>query len=222
MARYADAYQDIFIHEFTGDVDPTGKILIPATFDNLVIGQLRFVNLIVTDVSTYTTFYIDAQANKHATQIDGTWQQLNCSWNSDLVKDVTSGQWRVRDYRDDLFLYATSKRMATERKGIFVDAGTGRTFPVGTDDRSKMLTNEATLLAQSDPDCTIKWRCADGSWETLNAQQVLTVASKVAEHVQVCFATGAQVDADIQSGVITTTAQIDAAFNAIAAARYVK
>jgi hypothetical protein len=49
----------------------------------------------------------------------------------------------------------------------------------------------------------------------LTAAQVISVAATVGAHVQACFAAESSIAAQIGSGLITTTAQIDALYAAV-------
>jgi len=218
MARYGDVYYDVFAHVFVGDVDPTGKILIPAQFDPLVPDQLRYINSQVVDVTGYTQFFIDSNGLKHGVHTDSTWQALNCSWNTLIVFDKQQNVWRVRDYRDDLTVYSMQVRYSKENAGKFVDIGGGVTILVDTSDRGSRLINGAVLLAQSDASVLVDWKTKDGLFVQLNQQQTLTVGDAVTRHIEACFSVEKQVAADIASGAITTNDQIDQAYNAIPSA----
>lgn len=108
-----------------------------------------------------------------------------------------------------LSTYATSKRYAKEIGGITVSG-----VPVATDDRSKQMILGARLAAQADSNWSTSWVAADGSIVPVNASTIIAISDAVQAHVNDCFTTFALVKADIDSGTITTIAEIDAAFAA--------
>ena len=108
-----------------------------------------------------------------------------------------------------LIAYAADKRWQKETGGITV-AGVS----VATDDRSKQMIIGARLAANSDPNWTTQWVGADGAIYPINAAAIIAISDTVQAHVNACFTTYALVKADIDSGTITTTAEIDAAFAA--------
>lgn len=109
----------------------------------------------------------------------------------------------------DLARYAEDKRWRLETGGIVVGG-----VSIATDDRSKQMIIGARIAADADPDWTTQWIAADGSVHPIDAATIIAISDAVQAHVNACFVTYAGVKADIDSGVITTTADIDAAFAA--------
>ena len=109
----------------------------------------------------------------------------------------------------DLKAYAASARYAKETAGITVNGA-----PIATDRDSQALITGAYSYVLAKPDATINFKSASG-FVTLTADQIQAIALAVGAHVQACFAAEAQIDADIQSGKVTTTAQVDAAIAAV-------
>jgi len=108
---------------------------------------------------------------------------------------------------NDLLAYAAEKRWLVETSGITL-AGT----EIRTDEKSQNRVSGAALLALSDPDLTvINWEATPGVWVEVSAAQMKTIGIAVGRHVQACFSTLKAVQAAINSGTITTTAEIDAA-----------
>ena len=103
--------------------------------------------------------------------------------------------------------YVANKRWEKETGGIVLNG-----MALATDDRSKALITGARIAAENDPDFTTKWKTADGSFVTVNASMIIAISDAMLEHVQECFATEAQVLADIENGLITTQQEVDAAF----------
>ena len=105
----------------------------------------------------------------------------------------------------NLVAYAAAARYALETAGIMVG-----TSMIATDRDSQGLITGAYNYVLAKPDASIEFKGVSG-WVTLTADQVQTIALAVGGRVQALFAAERQVDAAIQAGTITTTAQIDAA-----------
>lgn len=106
----------------------------------------------------------------------------------------------------DLVAYAANRRWQKEVGGITV-AG----VPVQTDRSSQAMISGAVALCDKVPDTIIKFKASDG-FVDLDAATMTAIAIAVGQHVQAVFAIEATVRAAIEAGTITTTAQIDAAF----------
>jgi hypothetical protein len=113
----------------------------------------------------------------------------------------------------DLTSYARSKRWEIENGGITV-AG----IPVATDDRSKLMITGGRVAAEADPNWMTVWDGADGESYPIDAAAMIAISAAVQAHVNACFVAFATVKAGIaaEPPTVTTTAQIDAAFAAIA------
>ncbi|HDS1694761.1 TPA: DUF4376 domain-containing protein [Pseudomonas putida] len=75
-------------------------------------------------------------------------------------------------------------------------------LPIATDDRSKLLINGAAARATRDSSYVLKWKTDEGFID-LPADQVLTMADAVADHVQACFDREAELQAAVADGTIT-------------------
>jgi hypothetical protein len=106
---------------------------------------------------------------------------------------------------DDLTAYAAAKRFAVETGGIAVDGS-----HIATDRASQSLITGAYNYVKENPDATVNFKTPNG-FVQLTASQMVVIANAVAAHVQACFAAEGTVDAAINAGTITTTAEIDAA-----------
>lgn len=109
--------------------------------------------------------------------------------------------------RASLIAHAADARWRKEVGGITV-AG----VPVSTDDRSKQMIIGACIAADADPNWTSQWVGADGVVYPVDATAIVAISNAVQAHVNDCFATFAVIKGDIDSGEITTTAEIDALF----------
>lgn len=107
----------------------------------------------------------------------------------------------------DLLAYAAQRRWQKEVGGIVVNG-----VPIATDDRSKTMIIGSRLAADADPNWSAQWVANDGHVYPINAAAIIAISDAVQAHVNACFTTFVAVKADIDSGVITTTEQIDAAF----------
>lgn len=113
-----------------------------------------------------------------------------------------------------LLAYAAAARYAKETGGITVN-GIG----IDTSRGSQALITGAWATVQVQPNATIQWKAADGTWAALNATQITALATAVTNHVQACFAAEAALDAAINAAppTVTSRAQVDAAFAAVTA-----
>lgn len=109
--------------------------------------------------------------------------------------------------------YAALARFRAETGGL-VTAG----IKVATDRQSQAMISGACLMAQANPAFTTQWKAEDGTFVTITAAEIVAMAQAVAAHVSACFSTEAALVAGIiaSPAQITATAQIDAAFAAIA------
>ena len=107
-----------------------------------------------------------------------------------------------------LYTYAADARWRKEVSGITV-AGA----PITTDDRSKQMIIGARLAASVNPAWSTMWVGADGNIYPVDAATIIAISDAVQDHVNDCFTIFASVKADIDNGSITTTAQIDSAFD---------
>lgn len=104
----------------------------------------------------------------------------------------------------DLAAYAAAKRFAVETGGVTVNGA-----HIATDRASQAMISGAYAFAQANPNETISFK-GEGGFVSLTAAQMEAIGQAVGQHVQACFAAEADVAAQIASGAITTTAEIDA------------
>lgn len=149
----------------------------------------------------------------------GLGPELNIQWNETTGEVFSVGlspaQQATLDavkaahdpVKSELSVYAAQKRWEKETGGIVLNG-----VPVGTDDRSKLMIMGVRLRAAGNPDLIENWAPGNGNIYPLNASQLIAISDAVGQHVSACFATYSQVKANIDSGVITTKEQVDAAF----------
>lgn len=106
-----------------------------------------------------------------------------------------------------LMAYAARKRYAKEVGGTVVNSVA---YPSDRETQAKFVS--AVVMAQLNTSATFQWKVADGTFVSLDAAGLITVASAVGAFVQTCFAAESTVVAGIKAGTTTTAAQIDAAF----------
>jgi hypothetical protein len=110
---------------------------------------------------------------------------------------------------DTLAAYAVTKRWETEVSGILFDG-----YGIPTDDRGKGLVSGAYQKALADANETKLWQVSNSpiTFVTFSNAQIVALGLAVEAFTQATFDKLAAVAADIDSGDITTTAEIDAAF----------
>jgi hypothetical protein len=74
------------------------------------------------------------------------------------------------------------RRYRAEVAGTMVD-----TISVQTDRASQPKLTGAAVAAMLDPNYTVVWKCADGTFRSFNHDQILAVAQAARAHVQACF-----------------------------------
>lgn len=109
-----------------------------------------------------------------------------------------------------LLAHAAQRRWEIETGGIEV-AGQ----MIRTDDLSQAKISGACVLLSNDPDvASIDWEAQPGTWVTLDRATMVGIGIAVGRHVQRCFSSLRQIQAQItaEPPEITTTSEIDAAF----------
>ena len=87
--------------------------------------------------------------------------------------------------------------------------------PFLTDPTSRNTVNSAYQYAQANPAHITDWKMSDGGFIQLSNTQMATANNDMTVFVQSCFTCEGNTVGSINSGAITTLAQIDAAFAAI-------
>lgn len=97
--------------------------------------------------------------------------------------------------------YAAKVRWEKETGGATFN---GMAIP--TDDRAKTLIEGAAEDLQDSETTSFK---VNGNWATLDGITMRAVRTALRTHIKACFALEASLSADIQSGDVTTKAEID-------------
>lgn len=113
---------------------------------------------------------------------------------------------------DELLEYSAGARYAKEVGGITLDGA-----PIATDRDSRGMITGAYNSAQRDSSWTTVWKATGGTFVTLTAAQVISMAIVVAGYVESCFAAEASTAAGIRADppTITTKQQVDGAYAAV-------
>lgn len=121
------------------------------------------------------------------------------------VGGVPSYVHQLRDLTaDELKAHAARKRWMVEQGGIVVSG-----IAVATDDRSMALINGTVGYLDDGGAGPIKFKATSG-WVDVDTDTIRAIKQAIGAHIQACFAAEATVDAAIDAGTITTTAEIDA------------
>ena len=113
----------------------------------------------------------------------------------------------------NLLAYSEKVRYDTQCLGIDYQG-----LPLQTDPASASTLSGLAVLATNDSTYTAQWKFADGTFQTMTAEQIIAMGTQGNAYVQTCFDTEAALSAGIQAvpPTITTQAEIDAAYAAIA------
>jgi hypothetical protein len=106
--------------------------------------------------------------------------------------------------------YNASERYNKLNNGVVIN-GT----PFASDAVTRSSLNTAYIYSQGNQGATFSWKLPDGSFITLNKQQIAQLQAAVSDFGQKCYTCEDANSTAIDGGTITTLAQIDAAFNAV-------
>jgi len=91
-----------------------------------------------------------------------------------------------------------ARRFIAEVAGIAV-AG----VPVYTDRTTQNKLTAAAFRALRNPEYTVDWKCTNGSFITLNAEQITAIADAVGDYVQACYTREGELVAAFNDGTFT-------------------
>lgn len=132
-------------------------------------------------------------------------------WPKDGAGDQTTASLQAA--LNSLGLFVDLKSYAAfKRYGVEIAGTTYGGKPVATDRVSQALIAGAVLTVQTNPSAVIQWKYADGTWQELNATQMVALGTAVSAHVQTAFSDESTADAAIDAGTCTTRAQVDEFF----------
>lgn len=98
----------------------------------------------------------------------------------------------------DILAVIAARRFTAEVAGITV-AG----VPVYTDRTTQNKLTAAAFRALRDPEYTVDWKCTNGSFITLNAEQITAIADAVGDYVQACYTREGELVAAFNDGTYT-------------------
>jgi hypothetical protein len=124
-------------------------------------------------------------------------------WNGTTMSQPAVGQYT----KDQLNNYNALQRFNFVNEGM-IAAG----VPVRTDDYSRNLIQGGSQLALADPTFTTQWYGSDGHWYTVDASQMIEIATTVGNHTNDCYTVFHQVGQGILVNTITQPSQIDDAY----------
>ena len=109
---------------------------------------------------------------------------------------------------DRLLPYLSDYRWQVETGGIEVN-----NMPVHTDRDAQAKLTAARIVAKEDNIYSVRWKVADGSFHTLDADTIIAVADAVRGHVEAAFAAEADTEAEIGDGTLTSESQVKSRFD---------
>lgn len=98
----------------------------------------------------------------------------------------------------DALAAIAARRFDAEVAGISV-AG----VPVYTDRTTQNKLTAAAFRALRNPEYTVDWKCTNGSFITLNAEQITAIADAVGDYVQACYTREGELVAAFNDGSYT-------------------
>jgi len=168
-----------------------------------------------TDYQAWAANFAPPTSINNESEIWNVMQQVQLPW---LYDGNTFSQPAIGQYsKVQLQNYAGTVRFDNVTGGM-VAAG----IPTKTDDRTRGLIADARVAADNDVNFTTQWYGSDGKFYTLDATGTKNMSDAVNKHTNDCYTVFANVCSDVDLGNITTLAQIDAAFNAIASSALTK
>jgi hypothetical protein len=135
-----------------------------------------------------------------------TWHDVIREQGEIAFTGLESGNWVIRTALPTLSELRTAKLQQLANKRWSVETG-GMTFngmPLATDVVSQTKYIGAVVGAQLDPTVILNWKLSDGSFVTLDATAITTVAVAVRAHIQACFDREAELQTLIDAAVDQT------------------
>lgn len=109
--------------------------------------------------------------------------------------------WQFPGWADvptDTLVAVAARRFIAEVAGITV-AGVS----VYTDRTTQNKLTAAAFRALRNPEYTVDWKCTNGSFITLNAEQITAIADAVGDYVQACYTREGELVAAFNDGTYT-------------------
>jgi len=118
-----------------------------------------------------------------------TWHDVVRDTGDTAFTGLENGNWVIRTALPTLEEARAAKLNTLANRRWQAETG-GTTFsglPLSTDPVSQTKYVGAVVGVQLDPNSTLKWKMADGSFVTLDAATITAVAMAVRSHIQACF-----------------------------------
>lgn len=117
-------------------------------------------------------------------------------------------RWTAEDRVNELIAWAANRRWELETVGAPF-----RGHRVDTDDRSKIMMMGSVMASQLTPGWSTKWQFKDGGSMVLNGADVAEMSLMAQGYVNGLFDLFGTIKEQIETGALTSEAEIEAAFN---------
>ena len=142
----------------------------------------------VTPEGKQLGYFVDCEPNESFVVVDEPPEDVRQIWQfpgwGSVVVDVLAA--------------IAARRFTAEVAGITV-AG----VPVYTDRTTQNKLTAAAFRALRDSEYTVDWKCTNGSFITLNAEQITAIADAVGDYVQACYTREGELVAAFNEGTYT-------------------
>lgn len=118
--------------------------------------------------------------------------------NINLSKMVTKADKDAKALTE-LKAAIAARRFTAETAGVTVQG-----MKVFSDRTTQMKLTAASLRAQRDPEYSVDWKCENGAFVTLDADQIVAVADAVGDYVQACYSREGALLTAVDNGSYTT------------------
>ena len=122
------------------------------------------------------------------------------------------GQWIFTPFASDVLKQRLSDYIAQKRYAKEVGGVTVNDSKVATDRESQSKIAGAYIYVQANPNEIINWKQPDGTFVSLDATTVESLANAVGAFVQQCFTLEMSTNSQVNDGTITTFEAIDQVF----------
>ncbi|MCI8212571.1 hypothetical protein AUC61_23860 [Pseudomonas sp. S25] len=102
------------------------------------------------------------------------------------AEDLLEGE-AFSERQPDIIVASPEQLIAQERFQREISGAIVNGFAVMTDRETQSKLSAASLRAQRTPDYVVDWKLADGSFATLDAPSIISLADGVDDYVQACY-----------------------------------
>lgn len=118
---------------------------------------------------------------------------MNIDWSKIVSKEMIE-EINVSEIKSRV----ASVRYQQEISGLTIDG-----HPFYTDRETQMKLMAASLRAQTNPDYSVNWKLADGSFSKFTSNQIIEITNKIADYVQACYERESELVKEIDEGTYT-------------------